>query len=96
MANTVLTAREMEPLLDWAGAVEALEAGHRRPRADIGDLIQKRDDDTLLTRSAWIDGLGMAVKSVSIFPARIRASKGSSWSTTTAPGRSRPSSTARC
>lgn len=68
MTTPVLTAREIEPLLDWAGAVEALEQGHRRPRAEIGDLIQKRGEDTLLTRSAWIEGLGMAVKSVTIFP----------------------------
>jgi ornithine cyclodeaminase len=55
-------------MLDWLELSDALEAGHRMPRAEIGDTFLYRDPDTLLSRSAWIDGLGLAVKSATIFP----------------------------
>lgn len=59
---------EAEGMLDWLELSDALEAGHRMPRAEIGDTFLYRDPDTLLSRSAWIDGLGLAVKSATIFP----------------------------
>ncbi|KIN75332.1 Ornithine cyclodeaminase/mu-crystallin family protein [Sulfitobacter noctilucae] len=57
-----------EPLLDWIGLTEALAAGHRLPRAEIADTFLYRGKDTLLNRAAWIDGLGIAVKSATVFP----------------------------
>jgi ornithine cyclodeaminase/alanine dehydrogenase-like protein (mu-crystallin family) len=57
-----------EPLLDWIGLTDALAAGHALPRAEIGDTFLYRGKDTLLSRAAWIDGLGIAVKSATIFP----------------------------
>ncbi len=57
-----------EALLDWRGFTEALAAGHNLPKAEIGDTFLYRKDDTLLSRAAWIDGLGMAVKTANIFP----------------------------
>jgi ornithine cyclodeaminase/alanine dehydrogenase-like protein (mu-crystallin family) len=57
-----------EALLDWRGLTEALEAGHSLPRATLDDTFLYRGKDTLLSRSAWIDGLGIAVKSATIFP----------------------------
>jgi len=57
-----------EARLDWLGLCEALAAGHRLPRAEIDDTFLYRGADTLLSRSAWIDGLGIAVKSATIFP----------------------------
>lgn len=59
---------EAEAKLDWRALTDALEAGHRLPRAAIADTLLQRRDDTLLTRSAWIDGLGLAVKAASVFP----------------------------
>ena len=59
---------EAEALLDWITLSEALEAGHRLPRAEIADSFLYRGADTLLTRSAWIDGLGQAVKVVTVNP----------------------------
>ena len=59
---------EGEARLDWLRLTEALAAGHGLPRAEIGDTFLYRGADTLLTRSAWIDGLGIAVKSATIFP----------------------------
>lgn len=55
-------------LLDWHGAVAAVRAGHERGPARISDQFLTRGRDTFLNRSAWIDGLGMAVKTVTVFP----------------------------
>ena len=57
-----------EAVLDWIGLTDALAAGHALPRAEIGDTFLYRGKDTLLSRAAWIDGLGIAVKSATIFP----------------------------
>ncbi len=59
---------EAEAHLAWDGLTGALEDGHRLPRAEIGDTFLYRDPDTLLSRAAWIDGMGIAVKSATIFP----------------------------
>jgi ornithine cyclodeaminase len=59
---------EGEAGLDWIGLTEALADGHRLPRAEIADTFLYRDPDTLLNRAAWIDGLGMAVKTATVFP----------------------------
>ena len=59
---------EGEKHLDWIGLTDAFAAGHVRPKAEIADTFLYRDPDTLLSRSAWIDGLGLAVKSATVFP----------------------------
>lgn len=59
---------EGEAALDWIGLTDALAAGHDLPKAEIGDTFLYRDPDTLLSRAAWISGLGMAVKTATIFP----------------------------
>jgi ornithine cyclodeaminase len=59
---------EAERLLTWQGLTQALEAGHRLPRAEIKDIFLYRRDDTLLDRAAWIDGLGSLVKIGTIVP----------------------------
>ena len=53
---------EAEAMMDWPGLLAALEAGHRLPRAEIGDLMLYRGQDVLLDRAAWITGLGSLVK----------------------------------
>ena len=59
---------EVEGLLRWDRMTEALEAGHRMPRAEIGDTFLYSGANTLLSRSAWIEGMGLAVKSATVFP----------------------------
>lgn len=59
---------EGEAHLNWLDFTDALAAGHRLPKAEIGDTFLYRGKDTLLNRAAWIDGLGLAVKSATIFP----------------------------
>ena len=60
--------KEGEARLDWHGLIDAIIEGHKRPKAEIGDTFLYRDTDTLLSRSAFIDGLGIAVKSATVFP----------------------------
>ena len=66
---------EGEALLGWIGLTDALAAGHNLPKAEIGDTFLYRGSDTLLSRSAWIDGLGIAVKTATIFPNNPSVSK---------------------
>jgi ornithine cyclodeaminase/alanine dehydrogenase-like protein (mu-crystallin family) len=60
---------EAERHLDWVGVARAIEAGHAQPRAQVEDVFLRRGADTLLNRSAWIEGLGIAVKVATVFPA---------------------------
>jgi ornithine cyclodeaminase/alanine dehydrogenase-like protein (mu-crystallin family) len=64
----VIPFAEGEALLDWIELTDTLAAGHDMPKAEIGDTFLYRDPDTLLSRAAWIDGLGMAVKTATVFP----------------------------
>lgn len=62
---------EAEDLLSWHGVMEAIEVGHRLPRARVADTVLQREQDTLLVRSAWIGGLGLATKIATIFPGNV-------------------------
>jgi ornithine cyclodeaminase len=66
---------EAEQHLDWHALTHSLEQGHTLPRAEIADSFLYRTPDTLLNRAAWIDGLGLAVKSATIFPGNSGAGK---------------------
>ncbi|MDO5632566.1 MAG: ornithine cyclodeaminase [Paracoccus sp. (in: a-proteobacteria)] len=68
MTTPLMIGPEAESRLDWIALTDALADGHSRPRAEVKDSFLYRDKDTLLTRSAWIDGLGLAVKCATIFP----------------------------
>lgn len=57
-----------EKLLDWIALTDALAQGHTLPKAEIADTFLYRTPDTLLNRAAWIDGMGIAVKSATVFP----------------------------
>lgn len=67
-APEIIPFDEGEAQLDWLGLTEAIAAGHDLPKAEIADSFLYRGDDTLLNRAAWIDGLGLAVKSATVFP----------------------------
>ena len=66
---------DLEAKLDWRALGEAFAAGHLLPRAEITDSFLYRGDDTLLSRAAWIDGLGVLVKSATIFPGNTAKGK---------------------
>lgn len=64
----LVSFEEADPLLDWLELAEALADGHTLPKAETGDTFLQRAGDTLLSRAAWIDGLGMAVKTATVMP----------------------------
>lgn len=59
---------EGENNLDWIALTNALAAGHALPKAEVSDIFLYEGDNTLLNRSAWIAGMGLAVKCATIFP----------------------------
>ncbi|NDW54739.1 ornithine cyclodeaminase [Aliiroseovarius sp. PrR006] len=59
---------EADNLLSWQSLADAFLEDHAKPKAEIGDTFLYRGEDTMLTRSAWIDGLGIAVKTANIMP----------------------------
>ena len=73
MPLTPITYDAMIDHLSWTEAVEALRAGHLLPKAQVADMLLGPTDGTLLSRGAYIEGLGFGVKSVTVFdrnPAR--------------------------
>jgi len=68
MSVTIIPFEQGQSLLDWNALTDALAHGHTLPKAEIADTFLYRDPDTLLSRSAWIDGMGLAVKSATVFP----------------------------
>ena len=75
MTIDIVSFEEGEAVLDWLALTRALEAGHRLPPPLIEDVILRRGPDTLLNRSAWIDGLGIAVKAATVFPGNAQYGK---------------------
>jgi ornithine cyclodeaminase/alanine dehydrogenase-like protein (mu-crystallin family) len=63
---TFITYEQAIGRLSWPDAVEALRAGHLRPRAQVADMFLGPADATLLGRGAFIEGLGYGVKSVTV------------------------------
>lgn len=68
MTIPFISFEDMDQRLEWAGVTAAMRQGHRLAQASIADGFAYRNDDTLLSRAAWIDGLGVAVKSATIVP----------------------------
>ncbi|WFE75265.1 ornithine cyclodeaminase family protein [Roseinatronobacter sp. S2] len=63
-----IISADIEPHLNWRELTAAFEQAHRLPKAEISDSFLYRRGDTLLSRAAWIDGMGALVKTASIFP----------------------------
>ncbi|MEM1235825.1 MAG: ornithine cyclodeaminase [Pseudomonadota bacterium] len=68
MSVPFISFEQGEAALDWLGLTQALEAGHALPKASIEDSFLYRGDDTILSRAAWIDGLGALVKTATVYP----------------------------
>ncbi len=68
MSITMIPFAEGEANLNWLDLCAAFRAGHQLPKAEIADSFLYRGDDTVLSCAAWIDGMGMAVKTATIFP----------------------------
>lgn len=68
MNPTIIPFDQGEAKLDWLELTDALAQGHEMPLAGVGDTFLYRKDDTVLSRTAAIDGLGVLVKTATIFP----------------------------
>ena len=62
-----ITADQVTPHVNWRGIVDALAEGHGYARAHIDDIIFKEEQGTLLNRAAWVPGMGIGVKTATIF-----------------------------
>ncbi len=73
--TVVIPFAEGEAHLDWLALTDAFADGHRGPKAEVADVFLYEGDNTLLNRSAWIAGMGLAVKCATIFPGNKDAGK---------------------
>jgi len=71
MSIPIIGFEEMDKILTWGDITDAMLAGHYLPKASLTDGFAYRGDDTLLSRAAWIDGLGALVKSATIIPGNV-------------------------
>lgn len=61
-----ITADALGPDINWPLFIDAIDAGHTLPPAQIKDTFLGPPGQTLLSRAAWIKGLGFGVKSVTV------------------------------
>lgn len=66
MTLPFITAETADDLLTWPAVVDALAHGHTLPRADVGDLFLGPPTGTLMSRGAYIEGLGYGVKTFTV------------------------------
>ncbi len=67
---------EVEGALDWLSLADAIAEGSAGPEPEIRDTVIRRGADTLLSRAAWIDGMGALVKTATVFPGHVPAVNG--------------------
>lgn len=68
-----ITYEETADKLNWTESVAAIRNGHKLPEASIKDIFLGPADGTLLSRSAYIKGLGYGVKSTTVFSGNSKA-----------------------
>ncbi len=66
---------DVDHLLDWPALAERLGSFHSLPKAQIRDMLVRQGGNTVLSRLAWIDGLGCGVKTATIFPGNSASGK---------------------
>jgi len=63
----LLSDADIDKALTWPRLVDHLEACHRAPAAEVGDLFLGGGTRTLLNRAAWLPGGAFGLKTVSVF-----------------------------
>ncbi len=63
-----LSTQDVRKLATWPLVINSIRNGHKLPRADIGDTFVHVRDNTMLVRSAYIDGLAAGVKAATVVP----------------------------
>ncbi|MEL6583360.1 MAG: ornithine cyclodeaminase [Pseudomonadota bacterium] len=67
-AIPVITRAEVEHKLSWSAVCDAMEAAHCGPAAQIEDILIEQGAGKMLSRAAWVPGIGFGVKTASIVP----------------------------
>ncbi|MGJ8527719.1 ornithine cyclodeaminase family protein [Maritalea sp.] len=67
-----ISIEDVDAKLSWSDVADAIYAGHQNAKARLGDLALERGEQSMLNRAAWIDGLGLALKSVTIYPSNAQ------------------------
>lgn len=69
MSNvTTITTEDIRKVATWPLCIEAIREGHKLPKAVVGDSFVGGSGNTMLVRSAWIDGLAAGVKAATVVP----------------------------
>ncbi len=68
---TLLSAADIRSVASWPLLVDAIRAGHKRPKASVGDSFVGGSGNTMLVRSAWIDGLAAGAKAATVVPKNL-------------------------
>ena len=75
MTIALISYEDGDRVLDWPGVARAIAEGHDHPKGQVNDLFLYRGAETLLNRTAWIDGLGIAAKIATVFPGNAAQGK---------------------
>lgn len=73
MTPRTISYDDVASRFSWCDAVAALRDGHTLPQAQIGDIFLGPADGTLLSRGAYVPGLGYGLKSVTVFDKNAKA-----------------------
>ncbi len=63
-----LSATDIRKVANWQLVINAIREGHKLSKASIGDTVVNAGDNTMLVRSAYIDGLAAGVKAATVVP----------------------------
>lgn len=63
-----ISAADADRVMTWESIVGALKKAHMTPNPTIADQHLKMENGGMLNRVAWIPGLGVGLKTVSVFP----------------------------
>jgi len=61
-----IDAQSVAGKVKWVDVLAALKSGHAQPKPQLKDQLLNNGDDLILSRAAWISGMGMGVKTVSV------------------------------
>ena len=67
----IIDGAAIDRAMSWPGIVAAIRAGHTKPKPQSGDFYFGDGTNGLLSRTAWIDGLGCCVKAATVFPGNL-------------------------
>jgi ornithine cyclodeaminase/alanine dehydrogenase-like protein (mu-crystallin family) len=65
----LLDNAEVDAAMTWAHVIEAMRNGHKHAQPKLSDTLLVQDPNSILVRTAWIGGMGLAVKAATIYPA---------------------------